>query len=86
MLALACGVVYAACAVSTRILKDSPSPVILFYHTTGGFTVTLIFLLVEMWITGNPLRFWSYSQSTWLVGFLAAWFDVGALVFVTIAY
>ena len=86
MLALACSVVYAGCAVSTRILKDTPTPVILFYHTVGGFTATLIFLLVEMWITGNPLRLLGYDKSTWLKGILAAWFDVGALVFITIAY
>ena len=86
MLAFTCGFFQAACNVATRVLKTAHPPVILFFHTSGGVICTLIFLLVEMWITGNPLRLFSYDASTILVGFLAACFDATSLIFLIIAF
>ena len=63
MLALACGFIYAVCAVANRMLKETPTPVVLFYHTLGGFVATLMFLLLEMWIKGTKFKlFTAYSS------------------------
>ena len=47
MFGLFAGVVMAFCAVSTRYLKETPTPVLMVYHTIGGLTLTLIYLGIE---------------------------------------
>ena len=51
MFGLCAGVVMAFCAVSTRYLKETPTPVLLVYHCIGGLTLTLIYLSIEAAIT-----------------------------------
>ena len=59
--ALTAGIVMGFCAVTTRALKETPTPVIVFYHTVGGLTLTAAYILIEMLATGNPSRFTEYT-------------------------
>ena len=74
------------CAVTNRMLKDTPTPVIIFYHTATGMLCTLVYILIEMWITGHSSRMAEYTSSEFLILICASFFDTGALLFVTIAY
>ena len=85
-LALTAGIVVSFCAVTSRLLKETPMPVLVFYHTVVGFTFTLVYILVEMWITGNGFRLAQYTSHDYLICLCASAFDAGALIGVTVAY
>ena len=86
MLALTTGFVMAFCAISTRLLKEVPTPVIIFYHTMGGLVMTTLFILVEMAVTHSPCRFGSYTANEMWIALGASAFDTAALLNVTAAY
>ena len=56
MLGLICGVIMAFLAVSSRILKEIPTPVILFYHTFGGIVLTAAYIGLEAAFTNCGFR------------------------------
>lgn len=61
-LALIAGVIYPFCAITSRMLKDVPTPVILLFHTAGGITLTSLFIIIEALATGNGFRFRKYTS------------------------
>lgn len=61
MCALVAGVVMGFCAVSSRMLKEHPLPIIIFYHTVGGVLMTAAFIGIEAAITGNGSRLTEYT-------------------------
>ena len=62
MLAFASSFIDAACAVLNRALKETPTPVIVFYHTITGFIIAWIYIITEMLITGNGTRLANYTM------------------------
>ena len=84
--ALFAAFVMAFCAVSSRMLKDSPTPIIIFYHTIGGFVMTSIFVLIECLVTGEGTRMTEYTGRQWAIAFAASACDMCALFSVTLAY
>ena len=85
-LSLIAGVVMSFLAVTSRILKDVPTPVIIFYHTIGGITLTSLFMMVEAWVTGNGTRLTGYTKYQYGVCLGASLFDTVTLIAVTMAY
>ena len=61
MISLLGGVAMAFCAVSSRMLKKHPLPVIIFYHTIGGLLATCAFIGIESAISENGSRLPEYT-------------------------
>ena len=59
--ALISGVIAAFYAVSSRVLKEIPLPIVIFYYTVGGLLMTGAFIGIECAITGNGSRLTQYS-------------------------
>ena len=85
-MALTAGIVMSFCAVSSRLLKDVPTPVIIFYHTIGGMVMTSVYMMIDAWVSGNGTRLTEYTGYQYGVIMGACLFDTGALLFVTTAY
>lgn len=60
MLVLIGAVAQAINCVSSRNLKGTPPPVILFYHSINGFIIIWIYIAVEAGIT-DTLRMSEYT-------------------------
>ena len=78
-------IMYAIIAVSSRNLKETPAPVILFYHCINGFVIICVYILIEYGIT-NELRMREYTLEMWLTVFFGAFLDCGSMLGLTIAY
>ena len=61
MVALISAFFMAMCAVLNRALKETPAPVVVFYHTINGFIIAWIYIITEMLITGNGTRLANYT-------------------------
>ena len=86
-LAITAGFLMAWQAIVTRMLKQVPMSVILFWYTSSGIILTTIFLIGEMAITGAQHRiFGSYTSRHFLICLGAAMFDSGSLIFLTLAF
>ena len=83
--ALVAAFIMGFCAVSSRMLKDTPTPIIIFYHTIGGFVMTGLFVLIESLVNGN-LRMTEYTSRQWLIALAASACETCALFTVTLAY
>ena len=86
MFALASAFLDAVCAVLNRALKETPTPVIIFYHTIIGFIIAWIYIITEMLITGNGTRLSDYTLHQYLIVAAASVFDSGALLLGTLAF
>lgn len=86
MIALASGLVMAICAVTSRSLKATPTPVVILYHTMGGITLSGAYILIEMWVANIPSRFLDYTARQYGIAMGAAAFDSGALLSVTFSF
>lgn len=86
MLALTTGLIMSFCAITTRLLKEVPTPVVVFYHTLGGLIMSGLYILIEMAVTHSPCRFASYSASEMWTAIGASAFDCSALLNITAAY
>ena len=47
MISLVAAVFMAFTGVSTRVLKDTPTSIVLFYYTVGGIILTGLYLGIE---------------------------------------
>ena len=87
MIALSCGIFMAFTGVSTRVLKDTPTPIIVFYYTVGGLILTGLYLGIEACIIKEGFRFFNlYTGKQVLIALAASGFESGSLIFVTLAY
>ena len=86
MCALVGGVAAAFCAVSSRMLKEIPLPIIVFYHTVGGLLLTGAFIGIECLITGKGSRLTEYTGKQYLICLGAAACDTIALFSDTLAF
>ena len=66
-------------------MKETPPPVILFYHSINGFVLIWIYILIEYGIT-NELRMSEYTLDMWLIVYGAAYFDCCAMLSNVIAF
>ena len=85
-IALVAGVVMAFCIVTSRSLKATPTPVVIFYHTVGGIIFTSAYVLIEMWVANIPSRFLDYTGRQYGIAIGAAAFDSTALLSGTFAF
>ena len=77
----------AICIVTSRSLKATPTPVVIFYHTIGGMIFAGAYILIEMWVANIPSRFLDYyTRRQYGIAMGAAAFDSGALLSVTFAF
>ena len=60
-LALTAGFIMSFCAVTSRLLKDTPTPVVIFYHTIGGIVMTSTYMIIDAWVSGNGTRLTEYT-------------------------
>ena len=67
-------------------MKEVPTSLILFWYCIGGILFTLIYLVSEAIITGEPTRFSWYTARQIGISFGSAAFDSGSLINNTIAY
>lgn len=85
-LALTAAFVMSFCAVTSRLLKDVPTPVVIFYHTIGGIVMTSTYMMIDAWVSGNGTRLTEYTGYQYGVVLGASIFDCGALLMMTTAY
>ena len=85
MLMIVAAIMYAIIAVSSRNLKETPAPIILFHHSIIGFVVISIYILTEYGIR-NELRMREYTLKMWLIVFGGAFCDSSAVLGTSIAY
>ena len=62
MLGLLCSVFCAIVLVFNRALKETPAPIVVFYHTTFGIVLALIYIIVEAIVTGEGTRINDYTM------------------------
>ena len=87
MIALSCGVFMALTAVSRRVLKDTPTSIVLFYYTVGSLIITGIWLGIEACFKNEGFRFFNlYTGKQILIALAASGFACGEMIFVTLAY
>ena len=60
--------------MSARALKETPPPIILFYHCINGFVLIWIYILIEYAIT-NKFRMSEYTLEMWLIVYGSAFID-----------
>ena len=60
-LALVSALLMAFNIVTSRSLKATPTPVIIFYYTIGGLLCTGAYVLIEMWVANIHSRFLDYT-------------------------
>ena len=61
MCALVAGITMAFLGVSSRMLKEHPLPIIIFYHTLGGLLATSVYIGIESAISENGSRLTNYT-------------------------
>ena len=66
-------------------MKETPPPVILFYHSINGFVLIWIYILIEYGIT-NELRMSEYTLEMWLIVYGASYVDCCAMLSNLIAF
>ena len=71
--------------MANRSLKETPVPVIVFYHSILGFIILWILIAIEAAITGE-LRLTQYSSMMWLQAYGAAFFDTGSMITTIVAF
>lgn len=86
LMALCAGFLMSFVAVTTRALKATPTPVVIFHYAIGGLLLTSAYILAEMCITGLPGRFGDYTSRQMGIAIGASAFDTGALLSITIGY
>ena len=86
MVALITALFEATCGVLNRALKETPAPVVVFYHTINGFIIAWIYIIVEMLVTGKGTRLVDYTLRQYLIVCAASTFDSGALLLGTLAF
>ena len=86
MIALISAFFMAMCGVLNRALKDTPAPVVVFYHTINGFIIAWIYIITEMLITGKGTRLIDYTLHQYLIVCAASIFDSGGLLLGTLAF
>lgn len=64
---------FAACNVINRKLKGMHFAIVLFYHALCGIFITVIIIVLEKVITGNPFRI--YTANQYLIMLLCCCFD-----------
>ena len=69
-------VVISFATVSMRSLKTVPPQVVMFYNTMFGFSVSTVYILFEMLITGRGTRLAGYTARQYGFCTLSATFDV----------
>ena len=62
MLGLLCSVFCAIVLVLNRALKETPAPIVIFYHTTFGILLALVYIIVEAIVTGKGTRINDYTM------------------------
>ena len=74
-------------SVFVRILKDTPTPVIVFYHALLGTILASACIGTEVALHGTEaLRFYSYSKRQMVIATGAAVLDTGALLCNNLAF
>ncbi len=85
-MALCAGILMACCAVTTRALKATPTPVVIFYYAIGGLVLTGAYIIIEQLITGLPSRFTDYTSRQMQIAVGSSLFDTSGLLSVTLGY
>ena len=86
-LALIAGFVYPFCALTSRMLKEVPTPVVVVYHTVGGLVLTSLFIIFDAWLSSSGgFRFAGYSAKQYGICLAASLFDTVGLICFTVAY
>ena len=86
ILALTCAFLYAILAVSSRGLRDVPTPIVGFWHTVGGLIGTSLFICIEAAVVGEGFRLANYTLRMYLIAAVGSVFDSGAMLCSTLAY
>ena len=76
----------AICIVTSRSLKATPTPVVIFYHTTGGILCAGAYVLIEIWVANIPSRFLDYTGRQYGIAVGGATFDSVATLSATFSY
>ena len=61
MIALTSAVVVAFCNVLIRSLKETPTPVVVFFFAIGGIIFASTYILIECLVTGEGSRLMEYT-------------------------
>ena len=85
-LALVSALLMAFNIVTSRSLKATPTPVVIFYYTIGGILCTCAYILIEIWVTNIPSRFLDYTGRQYGIAVGAAAFDTVSLLIGTFAF
>ena len=85
MLVIVAAIMQAIASVSVRTLKETPAPIILFYHCIIGTVLIWIYILIEYGIT-NEFRMSEYTFEMWLIVYAAAFLDSFSMLSTTVAY
>ena len=74
--------------VLARALKDTPTPVLTFFHTIGGLILIAFYMLIELAVRDSNLvtRFNSYTGRQVGICFAASLLDTIALLLGTMAF
>ena len=68
------------------MLKDTPTPVIVLYHTIGGLILTSLFIIFDGLLSEDGFRFAEYTARQYGICLAASLFDTVGLICFTTAY
>ena len=71
--------------MTSRALKETPAPIILFYHCINGTVLIWIYIFIEYAIT-NKFRMSEYTLEMWLIVYGVAFIDSFALLASLVAF